>query len=353
MKVLILTVGDAHVASTRYRFIQFDAGLRAAGVELRFEQASGFKDWALAESRDLVVVQKRLMRASWVKRLRGHARRLVFDTDDAIWEPHGKAHSWWTRRRTLHRLRAIAAAADCCTVPNEHLAAFLRPMARRVELIPMALDENEWYPAEERQPGPPRIGWAGAPPNLAYLTRLGCVFQEVQLARPEAEIVVYCGEKPDFGGKVRFTHHPFAPGTEAEVARAFDIGLLPLPDDAFAAGKSPIKALQYAACGIPCIASPVGATCETVRDGETGLAATTGDEWKAAILRLLDDPSERNRLGDAARREFLAKHTRASSQERLLACWRRVMEGTGKNPVSPPAPPPSSRGTAHDAGPGN
>jgi len=327
LKILVLTVGDAHVASTRYRFIQFEESLRAAGVDMRFKPVAGFKDWALAESRDLVVVQKRLMRASWVKRLRRHARRLVFDTDDAIWEPHGKAHSWWTRRRTLHRLRAIAAAADGCTVPNEHLAAFLRPLACSVELIPMALDEAEWFPAPERQPGPPRIGWAGAPPNLAYLTRLGGVLHDIQQARPDTEVVVYCAEKPDFGGKVRFTHRPFTPGTEAEVMRTFDIGLLPLPDDAFAAGKSPIKALQYAACRIPCIASPVGATCETVRHGETGLAATTDGEWKAAILKLLDHSSERIRLGEAARRNFLENHTRARSQEMLLACWRRVMEG--------------------------
>lgn len=320
MNVLVLTVGDTHVASTQYRFGQFEQSLHEAGVDLTFRQAAGFHDWPLAAAQDLVVVQKRLMRASWVKTLRKHAKRLAFDTDDAIWEPHGKRHSWWTRIRTMHRLRAIAGAADFCMVPNAHLAAFLRPLARRVELVPMALDESTWFPAAELRPGPLRIGWAGAPPNLAYLNRLTGVLADFVRKSPKVEIVVYCGQSPDFGGALPFTHHAFVPGTEAEVVRQFDIGLLPLPDDAFAAGKSPIKALQYAACAIPCVASPVGATREIVRHGETGLTASTPAEWADALLKLAGDEALRRQLGESARRAFLHTHTRAAVQDRLLAC---------------------------------
>ena len=326
MKVLILTVGDAHVASTRYRFTQFEKGLQLAGVEMLHRQASSFRDWDLARNMDLVVVQKRLMRSSWVKRLRKFAHRLIFDTDDAIWEPHGKAHSWWTRLRTHRRLRAIADAADCCTVPNEYLAAYLRPLARRVALIPMALDGVEWYPAQERKPGPLRLGWAGAPPNLAYLARLEDVIKDFQKERPGTELIVYCGEKPTFVSGISYIYHPFKPGTEADVVRTFDIGLLPLPDNAFAAGKSPIKALQYAACEIPCIASPVGATCEIVCDRQFGLNANSPDDWKAALLELADSSVLRERLGSAARIRFLEEFTRTAVQERLIACWREVLD---------------------------
>ena len=325
MKVLVLTVGHANVASTQYRFGQFEAGLRARGIHLSLRPAAGFNAWDDVASQDLVIVQKRLMRSSWVKRLRKHARCLVFDTDDAIWEPHGKPHSWWTQVRTRHRLRAITRAANLCTVPNEHLASYLRPDARRVELIPMALDEAIWYPATDRAPGTLRIGWAGAPPNLTYLARLGDILREIQSCRPGIEVVVYCGKAPDWGNGLKFTHHPFVPGTEADIVRSFDIGLLPLPDDDFAAGKSPIKALQYAACGIPCIASPVGATCELVRDGETGLTAVSSEDWKKALLHLIDDAGERHRLGQAARLCFLQYYTREKVQDRLIICWLSLM----------------------------
>jgi len=327
VKVIVLTFGDDHVASTQYRFVQFTEGLRNEGIYITMHLASGFRDWKLAAASDLVVVQKRLMRATWVKKLRRHARLLAFDTDDAIWESHGKPHSWCTRLRTRHRLKTICGAADLCTVANENLAAHLRPLSRQVEIVPMALDEKYWFPAASRKPGPLRIGWAGAPTNLVNLINLSKILADIQRQRPGTEVLVYCGQRPDPGNNVRFTHLPFVPGTEADTVRDFDIGLLPLPDNAFAAGKSPIKALQYAACGIPCIASPVGATCETVRHGETGLIASNPDEWSRAILSLLDDETLRHKLGETARREFIARHTRATVQQRLLDCWQSMVAG--------------------------
>src|SRR5690606_3788648 len=101
-------------------------------------------------------------------------------------------------------------------------------------------------------------------------------------------------------------------------------GLLPLPDNAFAAGKSPIKALQYAACRIPCIGSPIGATKEILRDGETGLAALDPESWQKSLLRLIDSENERRRLGDAARQNFLANHSRTQVLERVATIWTRL-----------------------------
>ena len=326
MNVLALTIGDSHVASTQYRLGQFAGTLRELGIHLDFAPAHDRSRWPRLESYDLVIVQKRLMRLSWVKRVRRESKRLIFDTDDAIWEPHGRKHSWWSRVRTRARLRAIVRAADLCTVANEHLAGFLKSDARGVEVVPMALDEATWHPAAARASGPLRIGWAGAPPNLVYLARLGPALHEIQRSRPEVEIVVYCGQPPQWRSPVVSRHVPFEPGTEADVVRTFDIGLLPLPDDAFAAGKSPIKALQYAACGVPCVASPVGATCEIVKDEATGLTAETKSQWKEALLRLIDDEALRRRLGEEARAMFQRTHTGQRVREKLAACWKSVTD---------------------------
>lgn len=325
MNVLILTVGDLEVASTRYRFGQFERTMTDEGVRLTFCRADRFDGWQELEKYDLVVLQKRLMRLLWLRRLRSRSRHLIFDTDDAIWHPYGRTHSRWTRIRAWCRLSAIARTADCCTVANEELAQHMRSISANVTVIPMALDAGVWRAPTFREPGPLRIGWAGAPPNLAYLARLGGVLREVLSTRPDVELLVYCGDAPGAEFPDRTTHIPYAPGTEPAVVGLFDIGLLPLPDNAFAAGKSPIKALQYGACGVPCIASPVGATCELVIDGVTGLTATTSDEWRKALLRLIDDATLRRKLGDAARERFLANYSLESVQARILEIWRSTI----------------------------
>jgi len=325
VKILALTVGDPNLASTQYRLGQFVAPLALEGVFLTLMPAKELTDWDSLSGYDLVILQKRLMRVSWTKKLRKHTRKLIFDTDDAIWQPHAGKHSWWTRIRTNARLKVIVGAADACTVPNEHLAAYIRPLATRVELIPMALDGETWHPRARRQPGSVKIGWAGAPPNLAYLVDLGATLSVIQTIHPHVEIHIYCGTPPAWKEPVKFIHHKYTPGTEAAVVSTFDIGLLPLPNDAFAAGKSPIKALQYAACGIPCVASPVGATCEIVRNGETGLTAEAPAEWIKMLRHLIENESERHRLGDAARAMFLSAHCREKVQKRLVACWREIV----------------------------
>lgn len=314
------------MASTQYRLEQFREGVGERGVDLTMIPAAGFSNWRMLRDYDLVIVQKKLLRGGAVKRVRRNARVLVYDTDDAIWEPHGRRHFWLTRLRTDWRVRAIVKAADLCTVANEHLARVMRAWSGNVQVVPMALDGRLWYPAAQRAGGPIRIGWAGAPPNLTYLLGVENALVEVQRRRPEVEIVVYCGQPQSWTMPVRSRHVPFQAGTEPDVVRDFDIGLLPLPDNPFAAGKSPIKGLQYAACGIPCVASPVGATIEIVRDGETGLHARSTEEWVNALCRLIDDREERARMGTNARRMFVELHDRESVSARLLALWRAAAD---------------------------
>ena len=81
----------------------------------------------------------------------------------------------------------------------------------------------------------------------------------------------------------------------------FDVGIMPLPATGFAAGKCALKAIQYMACGIPVVASPVGVNAEVVRHDECGFLAETPDDWERYLARLLADPALRARLGDAGR----------------------------------------------------
>jgi glycosyltransferase involved in cell wall biosynthesis len=52
---------------------------------------------------------------------------------------------------------------------------------------------------------------------------------------------------------------------EPEDFAACDIGLYPLVEYAWSLGKYGLKAVQYMACGVPFVASPVGVTVEMVR----------------------------------------------------------------------------------------
>jgi glycosyltransferase involved in cell wall biosynthesis len=86
---------------------------------------------------------------------------------------------------------------------------------------------------------------------------------------------------------------------------------MPLDDDAWAAGKAAFKLVQYMACGVPFVASPVGANPATGgSDGGCGLYADGDDDWGNALAALLQDPERRRHLGASGRNRAVAHFDR-------------------------------------------
>jgi glycosyltransferase involved in cell wall biosynthesis len=88
----------------------------------------------------------------------------------------------------------------------------------------------------------------------------------------------------------------------------FDIGLAPLKATKFAAAKSAIKALEYAALGIPVVASDTGPYSDFVIDGVTGWLVRREHEWAVRLRELINDEAMRTEMGAAAKQQAV-QHT--------------------------------------------
>ncbi|HZV62438.1 MAG TPA: glycosyltransferase [Methylophilaceae bacterium] len=82
----------------------------------------------------------------------------------------------------------------------------------------------------------------------------------------------------------------------------------------------PRTLVEAYACGLPVIASRLGAMAELVKDGETGLLFTPGNAAELAErLRWADShPAEMRRMGEAARREYEANYTSEINFRQLM-----------------------------------
>jgi len=255
---------------------------------------------------DRILLQKKLIGSSRRRTIFGSGKPVLYDIDDAIWEPHRRRHSWVTRWRTNHRLGVIAGRASRCLVANKFIEEGLRKHSARVSIVPMALDESIWQRRVDADPHTIRLGWSGAPLNLHYLEVLEPVLERVLKTFPNARLTVFSGARPKFR-RIDCEFISFEAGGEPEAVRRFDVGLLPLPNDRFAAGKSPIKALQYMATGIPTVADRLAGTEEIFRTGGA-LLARTEEDWEKHLRTLVNSAAERARLGDAARARFETHH---------------------------------------------
>jgi glycosyltransferase involved in cell wall biosynthesis len=119
---------------------------------------------------------------------------------------------------------------------------------------------------------------------------------------------------------------PWSLAREVEDFRSLDVGLYPLVEDAWSLGKSGFKAVQYMACGVPVIASPVGVTVDIVRDGVTGFLARNDDEWLARLEQLLESTELRHELGARGRQEAEAHWSLRTHAPRFVDIVRSTME---------------------------
>ena len=115
-----------------------------------------------------------------------------------------------------------------------------------------------------------------------------------------------------------------------DAIQTMDIGVMPLPDTAWARGKCGYKLIQYMACGLPVVASPVGVNKEIVEHGVNGFIAESDEEWRSAIETLLSDADLRRRMGAAGRKKVEDSYSLQVWGPRVAQMLRRVADESRK-----------------------
>lgn len=127
------------------------------------------------------------------------------------------------------------------------------------------------------------------------------------------------------------------PGFRDDVATVYgaaDVVAVPstLPD------PLPGAALEAAAAGCAVVAAAHGGLPEIIRDGDTGRLVAPGDAaaLAAACAELLDDPSERERLGSRAASDVRGRFASARQAEKIAALYATVTDAGARRPVPGP-----------------
>jgi glycosyltransferase involved in cell wall biosynthesis len=83
--------------------------------------------------------------------------------------------------------------------------------------------------------------------------------------------------------------------------------------------------LQYMACGLPVVASPVGLNSEILSMADIGFSARTGQEWSAALCELYRNREQARMMGQTGRELVVRHFNRAVIAEKLAAVFRTVL----------------------------
>lgn len=251
----------------------------------------------------------------------------VFDFDDAIFLHYNYMSPVSRYLRLLKfpgKTRTICKLASHVLACNSYLADYAGRFNPHVTIVPSTVDTDSYTLNGSRQSsGPLVIGWTGSYSTVQYLDTLRPALQ--QLAKRERFKLRVIGT-PDYQIQgVEVEALPWRSETEVADLRSIDIGIMPLPDNPWTRGKCGLKALQYMGLGIPVVCSPVGIESTTIRENETGLLATSDDQWIDQLTRLLHSSSLRERLGLAGRATVETEYALSVHAPRVYRIFESVV----------------------------
>ncbi|CAG2146160.1 hypothetical protein LMG31506_03338 [Cupriavidus yeoncheonensis] len=261
---------------------------------------------ALAGQRDfdLIWIEKEALPwlPAWLERALLKGIPYVLDYDDAQFHVYDLHRSNLVRRVYGGRLDALMSGARLVVAGNEYLAERARRAgADWVEIIPTVIDLNRYGIRPRPSTGgsaPLRIVWIGSPSTVRYLDGLRTAL--ASLADRHRFVLRVIGSEFVAPG-VEVECVPWTEETEAASIGDCDIGIMPLMDTPWERGKCGYKLIQYMACGLPVVASPVGVNQEIVQDGVNGFLAHSEADWVAKLSHLLESTERRHRMGSAGR----------------------------------------------------
>lgn len=352
MRIAAFTKYDRDAASTRQRFLQYVPALESAGMEVSHHPLLG-NDYV----RSLVSggpVARRPIVASYVERfmrlLEGpdcdliwiyaeafpflpaafermifrSRKPVVYDFDDAFFVTYDEHPSFWVRLLLAGKLEPLIARATVVCCGNEYVRDFAMRLNAASMWLPTVVDTDVYRPLVRESGGRVVIGWIGSPSTWPEVRPLLPVIAAICREKGARFRVVGAG---DDARSDQFDGLELVDWTEAdEVAEVqqMDIGIMPLRNLPFQRGKSGYKLVQYMACGLPVIASPVGANRQLIDHGMNGLLATSPDEWKQALARLILDPELRSTMGDAGRAKVVQDYSLKAHAPRLVELFRSL-----------------------------
>lgn len=109
------------------------------------------------------------------------------------------------------------------------------------------------------------------------------------------------------------------------VSTFIDIGIVPLELSPFNQAKSTLKGLEYAALGIPFVATPTR-EYERLEAYGIGKTAKSPGEWRKHLQRMIDRPEETQRIAKEARDRIEAEHTYRVNAPQWIEAWEKAID---------------------------
>jgi len=247
---------------------------------------------------------------------------VVFDNDDDMTRVPKNSPAYRemkaARAQVAQELGAMLRLADVVTTTCGELAGRLRRLGGGDVRVVENYVEAGFVRERRSAADGVTVGWVAGQEHRGDLKdlRLRRTFEQLLEEHPHVSLVsvgVDLGVRSE-----RYVHHAFIPLRELpETIAGFDLALAPIADVSFNRVRSNIKVKEYAAAGVPWLASPIGPYKDL--GAEQGGRLVPDHGWSQALDELVTDHDARATLAERA-----AAWGRTQTVEANVEAWEAV-----------------------------
>jgi glycosyltransferase involved in cell wall biosynthesis len=290
------------------------------------------KDVRRARNFDIIFIYREAFMTGSVffeRLLKKSGARVILDFDDAIWlstvSEVNRSLQWLKRPG---KVNDIIALSNLVITGNSYLADYAKTYNKNVTIFPSTID-LDYY----RIPDKPKtseiitIGWSGSHTTIEHFETIVPVLKNLKNKfGPLIKFEVY-GDANYKNAALEIQGTAWSFDSEVSTIAAFDIGIMPLPDDNWSKGKCAMKGLQYMGLQVPAVLAAVGMNKDVINDGLNGFLANNEDEWLVKLSLLIENPGLREQIGKAGRKTIEQRFSSQGLRGHYLDIFRIVLTG--------------------------
>lgn len=227
----------------------------------------------------------------------------IVDYDDAIFHNYDMSKNKILRTFLGNKIDKVMKYSETVIAGNHYLMQRAENSgAKQVAVIPTTVNHNKYENRYDYSKDMLTVGWIGSPMTQKYVVDILPALLAVNRKYPFRLLLVGASENiKNETEDLNIDILPWSEDMEVDLIRQMDIGIMPLINGPWEKGKCGYKLIQYMACGVAVIASPVGVNRDIVTTSNSGQLASSIEDWVSALSKAITSKELRYKNGLAGR----------------------------------------------------
>jgi len=263
---------------------------------------------------------------AFLEKLVARTKPIIYQLDDPLFVPYrSPSNGYFSYLKFFGKIKEIIRISTVVIANSSHIRDYAQQFNKNVWQIPSVVDTDKYvYRPITDKNARVCVGWSGSPTTLQNIKMIERPLQQIS---QKAICDIHLIGGTEFGiENVRHTAQKWNLDTEVDDLRKMQIGLVPLPDNAWNRYKFIMKTAQYMALGIVPIGSPLASNPEVIRHGENGFIADSDKEWVEYASLLIQDGNLRRSLSEVAAIDARASYSLTANKSKIIEAFRSAVE---------------------------